>query len=149
MRRRHLLAVLPLAFAAGAAQASGGGGGEGGKESGGQYVDLSPVALPIVLNGRLINYVFVQVRINLTPSADAPKIREKEPWFRDALVRAGHRTPFTKATDYTVVDEARMKAALMREAGAIVPARNLLSVALVSQTPKQRSRLPRPPAAAH
>jgi hypothetical protein len=102
MRRRHLLAVLPLAFAAGAAQASGGGGGEGGKESGGQYVDLSPVALPIVLNGRLINYVFVQVRINLTPSADAPKIREKEPWFRDALVRAGHRTPFTKATDYTV-----------------------------------------------
>lgn len=150
MRRRHLLAALPLALAASAAQASGGGeGGEGGKEAAGQYVDLAPVALPIVLNGRLINYVFVQVRINLTPSADSPKIREKEPWFRDALVRAGHRTPFTKSTDYTVIDEARMKASLMREAGAIVAARNLLSITLVSQTPKQRSRLPRPPAAAH
>lgn len=148
MRRRQILAALPLILAAGSAEASG-GGGEGGKESGGQYVDLAPVALPIVLNGRLINYVFVQVRINLAPSADAPKTREKEPWFRDALVRAGHRTPFTKATDYTVIDEARMKAALMREAGAIVPARNLLSVTLVSQTPKQRSRLPRPPVAAH
>ena len=147
MRRRQILAALPFVLAASAAQASG-GGGEGGKAAGGQYVDLSPVALPIVLNGRLINYVFVQVRLNLAPSADALKIREKEPWFRDALVRAAHRTPFTKATDYTVVDEARMKAALMREAAAIAPARNLLSVTLVSQTPKQRSRLPRPPAAA-
>lgn len=147
MRRRQILAVLPLVFAAGAARASG--APEGGKESAGQYVDLSPVALPIVLNGRLINYVFVQVRLNLSPSADAPKMREKEPWFRDALVRAGHRTPFTKATDYTVIDEARMKAAMLREAAAIAPGRNIISVTLVSQTPKQRSRLPRPPAAAH
>ena len=148
MRRRQILAALPFVLAASAAEAAG-HGGEGGKESGGQYVDLAPVALPIVLNNRLINYVFVQVRINLTPSADSPKIREKEPWFRDALVRAGHRTPFTKATDYTVIDDVRMKAALMREAAAIIPARNLLSIVLVSQTPKQRSRLPRPPAAAH
>lgn len=143
MRRRHLLAALPLALAAGAAAASE----PAKKEGGGQYVDLSPVALPIVVNNRLVNYVFVQVRINLSASADAPRVREKEPWFRDALVRAGHRTPFTKATDYTVIDEARMKAALMREAAAIVPARNLLSVSLISQTPKQRSGLPRPPAA--
>lgn len=150
MRRRQILAALPLALAASAARANGGGeGGEGGKAAGGQYVDLAPVALPIVLDGRLINYVFLQVRINLTPSSDATKIREKEPWFRDALVRAGHRTPFTKATDYTVIDEARMKAALMREAAAIIGARNLASVTVVSQTPKQRSRLPRPPAAAH
>lgn len=147
MHRRQILAALPIVLAAGAARASG--APEGGKESGGQYVDLSPVALPIVLNGRLINYVFVQVRINLAKGADAPKIREKEPWFRDALVRAGHRTPFTKATDYTVVDEARLKAALMREAALIVPARTIASVTLVSQTPKQRSRLPRAPAAAH
>ena len=147
MRRRQILAALPVILAATAARANG--GGEKGKESGGQFVDLAPVALPIVVGGRLINYVFVQVRINLTPSADALKVREKEPWFRDALVRAGHRTPFTKATDYTVIDEARMKTALMREAAAIIPARNLLSVTLVSQAPKQRSGLPRPPTAAH
>jgi hypothetical protein len=144
MRRRQLLAALPFALAAGQASASE----PPKKGSAGQYVDLSPIALPIVLNNRLINYVFVQVRINLSASADAPKIREKEPWFRDALVRAGHRTPFTKATDYTVIDEARMKATLMREAAAITPARNLLSVTLVNQTPKQRNGLPRPPATA-
>ncbi len=142
MRRRQLLAVLPFALAAGSASASA----PPKKGSDGQYVDISPIALPIVLNGRLINYVFVQVRLNLTASADAPKIREKEPWFRDALVRAGHRTPFTKATDYTVIDEARMKATLMREAATITPARNLLSVTVVNQTPKQRNGLPQPPA---
>lgn len=146
MRRRQILAALPVALAAGAAHASG--GGEGKKEPIGQYVDLAPVALPIVVGGKLINYVFVQVRINLSKSADVPKLREKEPWFRDALVRAAHRTPFTKASDYTVVDEARLKAAMMREAVAIVGARYVASVAINSQTPKQRSGLPRPPSAA-
>lgn len=142
MRRRQILTALPFVLAAGTASANA----PPKKESGGQYVDLSPVALPIVLNNRLINYVFAQIRINLTPAADAPKLREREPWFRDALVRAAHRTPFTNPRDYTTIDEARMKATLMREAGLITSPRNLLSVTLVSQTPKQRSRLPRPAA---
>ncbi len=142
MRRRQILTALPFVFAAGSAAASA----PPKKESGGQYIDLSPVALPIVLNNRLINYVFAQIRINLAPGADAPKLREREPWFRDALVRAAHRTPFTNPRDYTTIDEARMKSTLMREAGLITSPRNLLSVTLISQTPKQRSRLPRPAA---
>ncbi|MFZ5669902.1 MAG: hypothetical protein ACOY4K_10445 [Pseudomonadota bacterium] len=141
-----MLAALPIALAASAAHASG--GGEGPKEAAGQYVDLAPVALPIVVGGRLVNYVFIQLRINLSRSADATRLREKEPWFRDALVRAAHRAPFTKATDYTVVDEARLKAVMMREAAAIVGARNIASITVISQTPKQRTGLPRPPAAA-
>jgi len=112
----------------------------------GQYIDVAPVALPVAVNNRLINYVFVQVRINLSPTADAPKLREREPWFRDALVRAAHRTPFTNPRDFTIIDDVRMKATLLREAALITPARNLLSVTLISQTPKQRSRLPRPAA---
>lgn len=143
MLRRQILSALPLAFVAGAASANA----PPKSEAAGQYIDLSPIALPIVLDNRLINYVFVHVRINLSPAADAPRLREREPWFRDALVRAGHRTPFTLATDYTVIDEARMKATLMREAALITPARNLLSVTLISQTPKQRNGLPRPPVA--
>lgn len=144
MHRRQILAALPLLLAAGPALASE----EPKKESGAQYVDLSPVALPIVVGGRLVNYVFCALRVNLKPSADAAAMRAKEPWFRDAIVRAGHRTPFTLATDYTKVDEARLKAVLLREAIAIAGAKNILSVTLTSQTPKQRSRLPRPPAAA-
>lgn len=111
MRRRALLASLPLAFLAGAAIAQ--------TQGAGQYVDLSPVAMPIVVNGRLANYVFVYVRIDLTPGADWARWRDKEPYFRDALVRLGHRAPFTVAGDSTRLDRARLKAALYQAAVAI------------------------------
>ncbi len=103
----------------------------------GQYVDLSPVAIPIVVNGRLVNYVFVSVRILLSGQANTPKLRAKEPFFRDALVRLAHRTPFTNAKDYQAVDVPRLQAALLREAQTIAGADDVKGVAVVSQTPKK------------
>jgi hypothetical protein len=141
MDRRALLALAPALLAT-AAQASA----PPKKEAAGQYVDLSPIALPVVVDGRLVNYIFVSLRLNLAPSADSVKLRAKEPWFRDAMVRAGHRTPFTNPKNYLVLDEARLKATLLREAGAISGAKNFTSAAVLSMTPKQRSGLPRPPA---
>ncbi|WGM38917.1 hypothetical protein [Caulobacter sp. NIBR1757] len=144
MDRRALLAFVPALLAATAAQASG--GGEKKKDSAGQYVDLAPIALPVVVGGKLINYIFVALRLNLTPSADSVKLRAKEPWFRDAMVRAGHRQPFTNPKNYLTLDEARLKSVLLREAGAIAGPKNFTSVTITSMTPKQRSGLPRPPA---
>jgi hypothetical protein len=145
MQRRQILALAPLLLAAPAARASE--GGEAKKEAGGgQYVDLAPLALPVVVGGRLINYIFIAARLNLTPSADAAKMRAKEPYFRDAIVRAGHRTPFTDPKNYLHLDEAKLKSALLREAGAIAGVRNFTNVVINSQTPKQRTNLPRPPA---
>ncbi|HVM98751.1 MAG TPA: hypothetical protein VMT68_00945 [Caulobacteraceae bacterium] len=139
MRRRDLLASLPLALAAGGAFA------EGGSKQAGQYVDLSPVAMPIVVNGRLINYVFVYMRINLTPMADVVRLRDKEPYFRDALVRMAHRTPFTVATDYTRVDEPRLKASLYQAAVAIAGPGAVASVEVMpGGGPMRRTGLPKP-----
>lgn len=143
MDRRALIALAPALLAATAAQASGGGGDK--KESAGQYVDLAAMALPVVVGGKLINYVFVALRLNLTASADVVKLRAKEPWFRDAMVRAGHRQPFTNPRNYQSLDEARLKSTLLREAGAIAGAKNFTSVTITSMTPKLRSGLPRPP----
>jgi len=145
MHRRALIAAAPLALYAAAARASG-AKEEGGDEKTpvGQYVDLSPVALPIVVDGRLVNYVFAYVRINLTLRANSVKLREKEPFFRDALVRAAHRTPFTKPGDYSVVDEARLSAVMMREAAAITGPGMVKSVVVTSQSPKKRIPVPRP-----
>ena len=102
----------------------------------GQFIAVSPVALPVVVNGKLVNYVFVNIRIELSPSANAPKLREKEPFFRDALVRAAHRAPFTLASDLTKIDEAKLKASMMREAQAIAGAGQVRGVVILSQTPK-------------
>ena len=59
------------------------------------YVSIAPVAVPVIVNGKVVNYVFVNVRIDLMPSANSMKLREREPFFRDALVRAAHRTPLS------------------------------------------------------
>jgi hypothetical protein len=110
----------------------------------GQYVDLLPIALPIVAYGEVVNYIFVYVRLDLAPSVDAMKMRAKEPYFRDALVRAGHRTPFNSAKDYVSLDEAKLKAAMSREAVAIAGKGAVKSVTVVSQSPKRRTGLPKP-----
>jgi len=101
-----------------------------------QYVAISPVAIPVIVNGKVVNYVFVNVRLDLTGRADATKLREREPYFRDALVRAAHRTPFTNPADLTKIDEARMKAALMRDATAIAGPNAIRGVTITSQVPK-------------
>ena len=99
-------------------------------------VAISPVAIPVIAGGKVVNYVFVSVRIDLTNSANSIKLREREPYFRDALVRAAHRTPFTLATDYTKIDEAKLKAALLRDATAIAGPNAVKGVTILSQTPK-------------
>ena len=139
MLRRTLLATLPFAVIAGAA------GAADPKPAAGQYVDLAPVALPIVINGRLINYVFVYIRVNLTPSADAIHLRDKEPFFRDALVRLGHRTPFSLASDYTKLDEARLKATFLPAASAIAGPGMVASIEIMpGGGPMHRTGLPKP-----
>lgn len=119
-------------------------GGKDGKGDVGQYVDLQPVGLPIVSKGVVVNYVFVYVRINLTSGANASKLREREPYFRDALVKAGHRTPFTLATDLSRIDDARLTAALKQEVVRIVGPGQVLSVVVTSQAPRRRISTPRP-----
>jgi hypothetical protein len=142
MRKRLLILAIPLLALAGAAHA----GEEKKPKEVGQYVDLQPVAMPIVVDGQLMNYVFVYVRINLKTGVDIIKLREKEPFFRDALVRAGHRTPFTAPNDWQKVDEAKLVAAMTREAAAITGPGVVSSVVLTSQTPQRRAMPARPAA---
>lgn len=142
MLRRRLVILAPLILAAGPALAAK--PKPKPAEAAAPYVDLLPVALPVVVQGRLVNYVFVSVRLDLSKDADASKLRAKEPLFRDALVRAGHRTPFTKADDYLALDEAKLKAALLRDAGAIAGGGVVRSVTILKSTPKRRTGVPRP-----
>lgn len=108
----------------------------------GQYVDVLPVAVPILAEGRLVNYVFVTIRVNLTPAANASKWRGKEPYFRDALARLGSRGTFGDPKDYASVDAPRLAAAFQREAVAIA-GKDVKGVAITAQTPKQRRGLPK------
>ena len=135
---RRALFSLPLLLLPAAAAAAEGAKDKEKKGDVGQYVDLQPVGLPVVVRGQLVNYVFVYVRLNLSSSANAAKLREREPYFRDALVRSAHRTPFTLASDWTKVDSARLTSTLFREAAAIAGAGQIRSVVITSQAPRRR-----------
>ena len=105
---------------------------------------MSPVGLPVVVDGRLVNYVFVTLRLGLSGSADAPKMRAMEPYFRDALVRAAHRTPFVRDDNYAALDDVRLKAVLIREANAVAGPGSVVSVQILREQPQHFDGLPKP-----
>lgn len=107
-------------------------------------VQLAAVALPIVVDGRLINYVFVTVKLDLAAGVDGAAVRAKEPYFRDALVRAAHRSPFVLRTDYDHVDAAKLRAVMLRETAAIAGANVIRDVVVTEQTPQHQLPSPRP-----
>jgi hypothetical protein len=135
MRRRDLIAasaVLPAAAVAPAASASD------GAPSGGS-LNISGVGLPVIEGGRLRNYVFVSLRLHLGGSANPESMRMKEAYLRDALVRAGHRTPFLIPGDWTRLDTAALSTSLIRSATAIAGRGSVTRVEVVSQAPRRRT----------
>lgn len=138
MRRRDLIAAsaaLPV-FAAGGEVLAG-----DAPATGGAGISMAGVGLPVIAGGRLRNYVFVTLRLYLGGSATPESMRPKEAFLRDALVRAGHRTPFTVADDWTVIDARAMSASLMRSAAAIAGRGSVIRVEVVSQSPRRRTGL--------
>jgi hypothetical protein len=136
MRRRDILSAAPVLVLASAGAASA---NEPPRAAAvGQYVDLSPVAIPSLDGRRLRNYIFVAVRLNLTPHADAQKLREKSPYFRDAMVRAAHRVGYNLATDFDRLDEARFKQMVIAEATKITGPGMIAGVAFTSPPQPQR-----------
>jgi hypothetical protein len=133
MRRRLILCLLAAALAGPAFAADD----KKPDDNNGLYVDLAEVGLPVIRNGRLVNYVFVQVRLILSPGSNPVQLRTREPYFRDALVRAAHRTPFTLAGDPNRLDVAALKRAMAAEAAKIAGPRAIASVEVVSQQPKR------------
>lgn len=137
-RNGLVFGLTALMLASAPAAHAGGGGGEKKVED--AFVKLAPMALPVVQDGRVVNYVFVSIKVMLSPSADSTKLREKEPYFRDALVRAGHRTPFSIPGDNFKLDEAKIKATLTAEGNRIAGAKVVSGVQIESQTPKKAKR---------
>jgi hypothetical protein len=139
LTRRHLFALPLLAAGLGGRAVASEGGGEKASKTVGQYVDLQPVGLPVIVDGRLVNYVFVNVRLNLATGADNSRWRAKEPFFRDALVRLGYSSPFVVPGKYDRLDAAKLTASLNRAAVAITGPGVIRSVEVMSQTASHRA----------
>jgi hypothetical protein len=117
-----------------------------GKTTSNQTIQMETVALPVIVNGALLNYVFVSIRLELMPKADGAAVRGKEQFFRDDLVRTGHRAPFTRFDDYTKVDEAKVTAEIMHAAPGIVGAGVVRTAVITKQVSQKMLATPRPAA---
>ncbi|MBX9747931.1 MAG: hypothetical protein K2X34_13580 [Hyphomonadaceae bacterium] len=103
---------------AGLANASGGGGGHGaededaaaegeGDAASSRSMDAPYLAVPVVRDGQLANYLFVSIRIEIAQGVDLWATRERAHFLRDALVRASHANDLADPDDNNVLNEAR------------------------------------------
>lgn len=128
------LAALVLSMCvAGPALANGGEA----KDAADPSVKLASVGIPVFEGRNVVNYLFLSIKINLTPKADQGKLRDMEPYFRNALVRAAHKTSFAMAGRNDKLDEPRFKAVMKAEFLKVSGAGTIESVEVVSQSPKQ------------
>lgn len=101
--------------------------------------NLTGVGLPIIVGGRIRNYVFTELKLYLGEGQTLDAVRAKEPYLRDALVRAGHRTPFVLADDWNQLDAAALSASLIRSADSLIGKGAIARIEVVSQAARRRT----------
>lgn len=122
MKRKHAIAraiaaaMLASTLMAGLANASGSGGEHGkAKEEGAgedaantsRTMDAPYLAVPVVRDGQLVNYLFVSIRIEIAQGVDLWRTRERAQFLRDALVRASHANDLSDPNNNNALNEAR------------------------------------------
>ncbi|WP_426023283.1 hypothetical protein [Brevundimonas sp. PWP3-1b1] len=103
---------------------------------------IAGLGLPVIEGGRLRNYVFVSLRLELGAGKTVEQMRPKEAFFRDALVRAAHKRPFTVPGDWTRLDERALSAALVSAANTISGPGSVRRVEVIAQNPRRRTGMP-------
>ncbi|HAJ01666.1 MULTISPECIES: hypothetical protein [unclassified Brevundimonas] len=139
MDRRHLLSLIGAGLGMGVAGPALAGGDE---KPAAAVVNLQGVGLPVISGGRIRNYVFVSIRLHLSASAVMETVRAKDAHFRDALVKAAHRTPFTLADDWSQLDTAALSRSLMASATRIAGQGKVARVEVLHQAPRRRTGIP-------
>lgn len=100
------------------ASAAGGGGhgaeakgkgkdGEEGDQLSSRSMDAPYLAVPVVRDGELVNYLFVSIRLEIANGVDLWQTREQAHFLRDALVRASHTNDLADPNDNNALNEAR------------------------------------------
>ena len=139
MDRRHLLSLMSAGLGMGVA---GPALASGDEKPAAAVVNLQGVGLPVIAGGRIRNYVFVSLRLHLSASAVMETVRAKDAHFRDALVKAAHRTPFTLADDWSQLDATALSRSLMASATRIAGQGKVSRVEVLHQAPRRRTGTP-------
>ncbi len=80
---------------------------EGGEQLSSRSMDAPYLAVPVVRDGQLVNYLFVSIRVQIAPGVDLWRTRERAHFLRDALVRASHSADLADPENANGLNEAR------------------------------------------
>jgi hypothetical protein len=143
---RRLLLAAVLTLAASPVLANAKKEKKEGKEEG-QALDptykLGSMTIPIIANGRIVNYVFVAMTLKLTSGAEVESFKVQEPVLRDAIVRAAYKTPFTRTDTWKEVDGPRLTGFVLGQCNALFGKGKVASVEIVKQIPRQQLMPPK------
>lgn len=133
---RALALVLLLAIASPApALASGphgGGAAKSGETESSRAMDVMNLIVPVVREGRLVNYVFINARIQLAAGVDIWKARDKGHFLRDALLKAVHRQSIIDPTRDDAINTPAAQALIANVARQVLGANSVRSVEIMS-----------------
>lgn len=95
-------------------------------------MDAPYLAVPVVRNGYLANYLFVSVRVEIASGVDLWRTREQAHILRDALVRASHEHDLSNPEDPHSLNEARAIEVYRAAAIAALGERAVAAVTIVA-----------------
>lgn len=97
-----------------------------------QAIEFANLALPVVRDGRLENYLFATVSVELTEAADWRALRKRAHVLRDSFLRVGHERSLEVSGDVFSLDQAATIAALTPAAQAGFGAKSVKSLKIIN-----------------
>jgi hypothetical protein len=140
MKRRFLLNTALMLFAGFAFVSSAGQASAGApkKDAGDPFVRIAQVGLPVIVGSRVVNYVFVNIKIMLSPKGDMVKLQEKEPYFRDLLIKAAHKHDIMLNGRNDTIDEVKLNRVLSPEFTKLAGKGAIKTIVIITQAPKKK-----------
>lgn len=129
---RFLLAVM-LVCAPLASYANEGAESEKDVPVGPQFVDIGPITVPILREGRIYQYVRVTVKLETKDAADAKQITDRMPSLNDAYLSSLYGAFYnSRDMDGSLINLERLKARLANANERVLPP-NLVQNILIQQ----------------
>ncbi|MGE0595546.1 MAG: hypothetical protein AB7P07_04240 [Hyphomonadaceae bacterium] len=134
MKRAMIAAMIASTLMAGLAAASPPAKAKGGDAAAGsaRTMDAPYLAVPVVRDGQLVNYLFVSVRFEIAQGVDLWRTRERAHFLRDALVRASHANDLASADSPDTLNQARAIEVFRTAAARVLGERAVSGVSIVS-----------------
>lgn len=133
---RAFFAAFVLLLSAPVLPAFAAGGGASAEKKGedaanARVLDVNNLVVPVVRDGKLVNYIFLTIRVDLG-EGDVWQLRSKNHFVRDAMLRAAHKTDLAHPARDDQANTTLATQVLMAAAKQVLGPQAVKSLAVVS-----------------